>query len=102
MAIVDEIIASGTVKQVVEFFTPERSAGIIKALLKIFEETYNSNSNQDFVTFSFEKIVLSHSGWLSFMQAPGDEIMKNLGYQGVALKLLEDGKQYLREHKAIE
>ena len=101
--IFEEIIKSGTVKQVVDFFTPKISAGIIQALAKIYEETYdNDTNNQQFVIFSFEKIVLSHPGWLSYMQTPGDKIMKDMGYTGVSLRLYHAGLDYLREQNKAE
>ncbi len=94
--LIQEVIDSSNLQPIMDFFTPERSAEIIKSLLEIYEITYGTGSqNPTFVVTSFEKIVISHSGWLPFMDSNLDDVTKNLVYSAVSWQLYEAGRLHL-------
>ena len=103
MDLIDEIMDSEGVRDVVTFFDPEKTAGILKALLEIYEETFSTSTvNLDYVLVSFEKIVLSHKGWAKYMDSPGDGIIKSMGPHAVVVRLYDAGRTFLIQNTHAE
>ena len=103
MDIVDEIIKSTSLEPVISFFDPEKSAAIIKSLLKIYEEVFGIGSKNDtFLQMTFQQIVMNHSGWVKFIGTSMTEIEKNTFYVTISFRLYTAGAKYLLEHKEAE
>jgi len=96
MDIIEEVIKSTNLKPVIEFFTPEKSAEIIKSLLKIYEEIYGEEAiDSQFTMYAFERIVISHSGWKTYLEASQSDTEKIFHYHSISMMLYQAGRDHL-------